>query len=120
MNQLKILISGGGIAGFTLAYWLHQYGHRPIVIEQADSLRTGGYMIDFTGTGWDVIEKMGLVTALRQKAHDFPYLSFENDKGQTITKVDFATITKALDDKYVALLRDELQEILYEAVPHEV
>jgi 2-polyprenyl-6-methoxyphenol hydroxylase-like FAD-dependent oxidoreductase len=120
MKQLKILVSGGGIAGFTLAYWLCQQGHRPVVIEQTGNLRTGGYMIDFTGTGWDVIEKMGLVTALRQKAHDFPYLSFENDKGQTITKVDFATIAKALDGKYVALLRDELQEILYEAVRHDV
>ena len=120
MKQLKILISGGGIAGFTLAYWLHQHGHWPLVIEQADSLRTGGYMIDFSGTGWDVIEKMGLVAALRQKAHDFPYLSFENDKGQTVTKVPFPAIAEALDNKYVALLRDELQEILYEAVRRDI
>jgi 2-polyprenyl-6-methoxyphenol hydroxylase-like FAD-dependent oxidoreductase len=120
MKQLKILICGGGIAGFTLAYWLHQHGHCPIVVEQADGLRPGGYMIDFTGTGWDVIEKMGLVTAIRQKARDFPYLSFENDKGETVTKVSFAAITKALNDKYVALMRHELQEILYEAVRLEV
>jgi 2-polyprenyl-6-methoxyphenol hydroxylase-like FAD-dependent oxidoreductase len=77
-------------------------------------------MIDFSGTGWDVIEKMGLVQALRQKAHDFPYLSFENTQGQTITKVPFQAIVQALDNKYVALLRDELQEILYEAVKRDV
>lgn len=120
MKQLKILISGGGIAGFTLAYWLCQKGHQPIVIEQADSLRTGGYMIDFSGTGWDVINMMGLEDALRQKAHDFSYLSFENDKGQTVTKVSFAAMKEALNNKYVALMRYELQEILYEAVRRDV
>ena len=120
MKQLKILIAGGGIAGFTLAYWLHQRGHCPIVVEQAEQLRTGGYMIDFSGTGWDVMEQMGLVTALRQKAHDFPYLIFENEKGQTVTKVSFTAMTKALNNKYVALMRHELQEILYEAVRREV
>lgn len=120
MKQLKILISGGGIAGFTLAYWLHQQGHQPIVVEQAEALRTGGYMIDFSGTGWDVIEKMGLVSALRQKAHDFPYLIFENGQGQTVSKVNFETMVKALNGKYVALMRHELQEILYEAVRRDV
>ena len=120
MKKLKILISGGGIAGFTLACWLHEYGHHPIIVEKADALRTGGYMIDFSGTGWDVIEKMGLTAELRQKAHDFPYLIFENDKGQTITKVAFTTIAKALNNKYVALMRHELQEVLYEAVQFDV
>jgi 2-polyprenyl-6-methoxyphenol hydroxylase-like FAD-dependent oxidoreductase len=24
---MRVLISGGGIAGLTLAYWLHRYGY---------------------------------------------------------------------------------------------
>ena len=36
----KVLVSGGGIAGLTLAYWLHKHGHQPIVIEKAEEIRS--------------------------------------------------------------------------------
>lgn len=58
---MKILISGAGIAGPTLAYWLLKYGFEPTLIEQAPELRTGGYVIDFWGAGFDIAERMGLV-----------------------------------------------------------
>ena len=44
---MRILISGAGIAGPTLAYWLDRYGFTPTLIETAPRLRTGGYIIDF-------------------------------------------------------------------------
>ena len=56
-----ILISGAGIAGPTLAYWLSRYGFIPTLIERAPALRTGGYVMDFWGVGFDVAERMGLV-----------------------------------------------------------
>ena len=31
---MRMLISGGGVAGLTLAYWLHRYGFEPVVIEK--------------------------------------------------------------------------------------
>ena len=34
-----VLISGGGIAGLTLAYWLQRRGLQPTIIEQAPRLR---------------------------------------------------------------------------------
>ena len=46
MRDQTILISGIGIAGPTLAYWLGRYGHKATLIEQAPRLRTGGYVID--------------------------------------------------------------------------
>ena len=48
---MKVLISGAGIAGPTLAYWLAHYGFQPTIIEAAPRLRTGGYLIDFWGAG---------------------------------------------------------------------
>ena len=33
MDKLKILVSGGGLAGLTAAYWLRKHGHEPVVIE---------------------------------------------------------------------------------------
>jgi len=51
---MRVLISGGGIAGLTVAYWLHQYGCVPVVIDQAEEIRRDGYAIDFLalGTTW--------------------------------------------------------------------
>ena len=42
---MKVAISGAGVAGTALAYWLHRTGHTPTLIEQAPAFRTGGYMI---------------------------------------------------------------------------
>ena len=51
---MRIGINGVGIAGPTLAYWLREYGHQPILFEKADRLRTEGYVVDFWGLGYNV------------------------------------------------------------------
>src|SRR5690349_13935484 len=47
MNTTKrtVLISGAGIAGPTLTYWLTRSGFAPTVIERAPHLREGGYPV---------------------------------------------------------------------------
>lgn len=67
-----ILISGAGIAGPTLAFWLSRAGHRVTVVERASDLRMGGQAVDLRGAGRTVVERMGLMPAvsavtLRQK-----------------------------------------------------
>ncbi|MGH6989661.1 MAG: NAD(P)-binding protein, partial [Stellaceae bacterium] len=69
MANQTVLISGAGIAGPTLAYWLAEYGFAPTLIERAPRLRAGGYVIDFWGLGYDVAEKMGLVPALEREGY---------------------------------------------------
>ena len=41
-----MLISGAGIAGPTLAYWLAHYGFEVTIVELSPILRTCGYVID--------------------------------------------------------------------------
>ena len=69
MKNGRILISGAGIAGPTLAYWLNRYGFEPTLVERAPALRHGGYIIDFWGLGFDIAEKMGILPALRQNGY---------------------------------------------------
>jgi 2-polyprenyl-6-methoxyphenol hydroxylase-like FAD-dependent oxidoreductase len=47
MDDKTVLISGAGIAGPTLAYWLLEWGWRPTLVERSPRLRGGGYVIDF-------------------------------------------------------------------------
>jgi 2-polyprenyl-6-methoxyphenol hydroxylase-like FAD-dependent oxidoreductase len=64
--RLRCVINGGGIAGPTLAYWLRRLGHDVLLIEEAPSIRTGGYVVDFWGVGYDVAEKMGLLPRIHE------------------------------------------------------
>jgi 2-polyprenyl-6-methoxyphenol hydroxylase-like FAD-dependent oxidoreductase len=61
MNCKTILISGAGIAGPTLAFWLRAAGLQPTLVERAPEPRSGGYVIDFWGLGYDIAERMGLI-----------------------------------------------------------
>src|ERR1700761_3156680 len=60
----SVLISGIGVAGPALAYWLTLYGFKATLVEKAKHLRTDGYVIDFWGRGFDVAEKMGILPSL--------------------------------------------------------
>jgi 2-polyprenyl-6-methoxyphenol hydroxylase-like FAD-dependent oxidoreductase len=68
---MKVLISGAGIAGPTLAFWLRQHGFEPTIVERAPQLRTGGYIIDFWGAGFDVADRVGVVPQLLQRGYRF-------------------------------------------------
>ncbi len=60
MKDKRILISGAGIAGFTLAYWLKQRGFSPTIIERHRDVREGGYKVDVRGTAVEVAKRMGI------------------------------------------------------------
>ena len=62
MNDKTVLISGLEIGGPTLAFWLKAAGFEPTLIEHSPTLRTGGYVIDFWGLGYDIAERMGLAS----------------------------------------------------------
>ena len=66
--QPTVLISGAGIAGPSLAFWLTKNGYRVIVVEIADGIRPGGQTVDLRGAGGDVVERMGLMPQMRAHA----------------------------------------------------
>ena len=68
MAPLKVLISGGGIAGNALAFWLSKQGHDVTVIERFPKLRATGLQIDLRGRGIEVMRRMGLEEAFRAKS----------------------------------------------------
>jgi len=47
----RVLISGAGIAGLTLAVLLKQRGFELLVVERDAGVRAQGYMMDFFGSG---------------------------------------------------------------------
>lgn len=108
------------IAGLTLAYWLHRYGFEPVVIEQAEGIRHDGYGLDFYGTGYDVAERMELVEGLQAEQIRVDAISYVDSAGKTVASIDRALIYKIMYGRYMGLLRQKLEAVLYEAIAGDV
>ncbi|KAL2873965.1 hypothetical protein SGCOL_010836 [Colletotrichum sp. CLE4] len=81
-SPLKILISGGGIAGGSLAFWLVKLGHDVTVVEWFPTLRATGLQIDLRGHGIEVLKRMGLEEAFRAKSVPEQGLQFVDGSGR--------------------------------------
>ncbi|EME57173.1 FAD-dependent monooxygenase [Amycolatopsis decaplanina] len=67
MTNRTVLISGAGIAGPALAFWLSRQGYAVTVVERSPGLRTGGQAVDFKGaTHRTVLERMGILDEIRR------------------------------------------------------
>jgi len=120
MNNKKVLISGAGIGGLTLAYFLNNKGFTPIIIEKADSLRDNGYMIDFFSSGISVAEEMGIIPDLEAKSLPFNYLNQSKEKGKKSLTLNMSGFRKTLAGKLFNFTRTDLVATLYEKIKNDV
>jgi 2-polyprenyl-6-methoxyphenol hydroxylase-like FAD-dependent oxidoreductase len=110
----QVLISGASIAGLTLAYWLNQFGYKVTVIEISNGLRKGGSPIDVRGDALNVAKRMGILDKI--KAREFIHTDEMVDaKNKTLVKFSLNSQDEYLGD--IEIHRDDLMEVLYEAIP---
>lgn len=114
MNNRTVLISGGGIAGTTLAYWLARRGFAPTVVERAADLRSSGSPVDVRGPALDVVEQMGIMPRLRDAATSATRLTFVNGNGRRVGGFNMGALGQDAG-RGVELPRADLASILYEA-----
>jgi 2-polyprenyl-6-methoxyphenol hydroxylase-like FAD-dependent oxidoreductase len=113
---MVVLISGVGIAGPTLAYWLSIYGIKSTLIERSPHLRAGGYAIDFWGRGYDIAERMGILPDLRRDGYDIKELRLVNERGQRIGGFNADVFRIATAGRYVSIPRGDLARSIYRKV----
>ncbi|WP_433295347.1 FAD-dependent monooxygenase [Actinoplanes sp. CA-030573] len=79
---MRVLISGAGIAGPALAYWLGRFGFEPAIVEAAPAVRTGGSAVDFRGPlHMGVLDRMGVLPALREVQTHGTAMRFVDEAG---------------------------------------
>jgi 2-polyprenyl-6-methoxyphenol hydroxylase-like FAD-dependent oxidoreductase len=110
-----VLISGAGVAGPTVAYWLARHGFRPTVVERAAGLRSSGSPVDVRGPAVTVAERMGVMQRLREAGTDVTAMSFVNRSGRQVGRVNMRALQRATGSRDVELTRTDLASILYEA-----
>ena len=117
---MKILISGAGIAGPTLAYWLAQYGFEPVIVERSPHLRTGGYVIDFWGAGFDVADRMGLLSEISGKGYMVRAVRVVNRSGKRVAGFPATAFSRATRGRYLSIPRGDLAASIFNTIEGKV
>ncbi|HTQ35873.1 MAG TPA: FAD-dependent monooxygenase, partial [Steroidobacteraceae bacterium] len=120
MQRKSILIAGAGIAGPTLAYWLTRAGFEPVLVERAPALRSGGYVIDFWGLGYDIAEKMGLKDAVDGAGYHAREMRVVDDDGRRRTGFGTRVLDELTGGRYVTLARSELSRLIFASIGNSV
>ncbi len=117
---MKVAINGAGIAGTTLAWWLHQAGHEVLLVEQAPALRRGGYLIDFWGGGYDLAEKMGLMPRLQALDYEVKEVRYTDEQGHRIGGFPVDVFRRMTRGRFIEVRRSDLAATIYGAIEGQV
>ncbi|WP_328401738.1 FAD-dependent monooxygenase [Nocardia sp. NBC_00403] len=111
----SVLISGGSIAGLTLAYWLRRYDFDVTVVERAPTPRPGGQAVDLRGVAKEVAERMGIMPEIdRARVHENG-LAYVDKTGAWSARMPAELFDGEGAVAGIEILRGDLTEILYAA-----
>ncbi len=110
-----VLISGAGIAGPSLAFWLRERGFVPTVVERAPALREGGSAVDFRGEQMPLLERMGILDDIRAKETAMGAQVIIDADGRTITEMPSMFFSGEVE-----IERGDLTRILYDHTKDDV
>ncbi len=116
MTNKNILISGAGIAGPTLAYWLKKYGFNPTVVEKSPVPRQGGYIFGLDGKrGVEVLERMGVWPQVEKERFEGYQWTFVDKDNKPISVMNVGELTKEITGRQITYMRRaDLARILYD------
>lgn len=115
-RPLTVVIAGAGIAGLATALRLHRDGHRILVVERAPDRRSGGYLVNLVGPGFDAAEGLGLVPALRGRDQGIFTSLLVRADGSTRMTMPAALAEQSLGSRALTVFRGDLEEVLWEAI----
>lgn len=84
---MRVLISGGGIAGPALAWWLDRAGADVTIVERAPGPRPGGHAVDLRGAARPVVERMGLMPAVLADRVDERGWALVDERGRQLASM---------------------------------
>lgn len=115
MRKLRIVINGMGLAGPTLAYWLSRAGHEVLLVEEAPRLRTGGYIVDFWGIGYDIAERMGIIPEIRERGYQVREVRLVDREGRRRGGFDVSVFGRLTGDRFTSVRRSDISAAICRA-----
>ncbi|MBI1212979.1 MAG: NAD(P)-binding protein [Alphaproteobacteria bacterium] len=92
---MRILISGAGIAGLTLAALLRQRGIEADIMERAEALDSHGYVLGLYPLGSRILHGLGVYDDFLARSEAMETYCIANARGRVFRKFDFRPITEA-------------------------
>jgi 2-polyprenyl-6-methoxyphenol hydroxylase-like FAD-dependent oxidoreductase len=116
MAAKLILVSGGGIAGTVLAFWLQRHGFTPTIVERAPAARhaRGGHAVDLFGPAVEVVDRMGLRQMVEGARTGNDRIVLERP-GHRPVEIDTAVLAAGVE-----IVRGDLARILYDATKDSI
>ena len=112
---MRVLISGAGIAGPALAFWLHRAGADVTVVERSAEPRPGGQAVDVRGAARAVVERMGLRELIRASQVDERGFALVSSSGRRLAEVPADAFGGEGIVAEIEISRGDLADILVEA-----
>jgi 2-polyprenyl-6-methoxyphenol hydroxylase-like FAD-dependent oxidoreductase len=118
---VAVLVSGAGVAGPVVAFWLRRLGLQPTVVELRPALHfgDGGHAVDLFGPAVEIIDRMGVGDAVRAARTRTVTLSLVRPGRHTVD-VDVSALVTGISDQHVEIIRGDLVRILYGATRDDV
>ncbi|MGO4592794.1 FAD-dependent monooxygenase [Leifsonia sp. 2TAF2] len=113
------MISGAGVAGATLAFWLARDEWEVTLVEKADTDRSSGSPVDVRGPAVEVVRAMGIVGRLRSADTGVDQAAFVNRRGNATAVIRTRSATAATTGRSFEVPRAELASALAEAATAE-
>ncbi|SDT78731.1 FAD-dependent monooxygenase [Actinoplanes derwentensis] len=112
---MRVLISGAGIAGPALAFWLQRAGADVTVVERTPEPRPGGHAVDVRGVARTVVEKMGLREQIRARQVDERGFALVDSAGRRLAELPATAFGGEGIVAEIEIARGDLARILLEA-----
>lgn len=119
--KANVLISGAGVSGLALAYWLDRAGFATTLVERSPELRRGGQAVDIRGVALDVVEAMGLLGAAKALRTQLKGMSMLDAQGNEVDRSEERTFSGGrINIGDIEVFRDDLCELLAGALGEDV
>jgi 2-polyprenyl-6-methoxyphenol hydroxylase-like FAD-dependent oxidoreductase len=110
---LKVIVSGAGVAGLAVAYWLDRIGASTIIVERQPAFQALGHYISLKGNGVEMVRRMGIFDACQQRAAPIEETRMYTAAGRFL-RVERTTALARTLGGYILFRRADLQAALYD------
>jgi len=118
MTARHVIISGASIAGLSTAFWMARCGWRVTVLERAEQFRDGGQNVDVRGVAREVVDRMGVLDAIRAANTTETGTVLVDERGRVRAELPSDGPDGATAE--LEVLRGDFARVLLDALPEDV
>jgi len=115
-NNQRVLVSGASFAGLASAYWMSRLGYDVTVVELSPELRRGGTAVNIRGNTVAIVERMGMLDALRANRLNLLRWELKSADDRTERALVLRQPGEPPPDDDFEIERDVLLTLLFDAV----